>query len=437
MNKKCIYDPIHGYMEFNRKCIEIIDHPIFQRLRNIKQLGNCYRIFPGASHNRFEHSLGVGYLANKMITNIATNQPDLQISQHTIDLVTIAGLCHDLGHGPFSHSFDHDILPKLLNKDHVMIQHEQRSIAYLKIILKEVTSVFTDSDVECICHLIDPPEKNMGYLYEIVANHRNHVDVDKFDYLKRDPLNIGLQYSFECDRLIMDARVIDNHICYPDKLSHMILHMFSTRYALHREVYNHRVVKSFDYMVTDLLCKGIPMLCKHINIEKSLLSNPLQWTDNIVDYLRFYLDSKINHPSNKICPHKLAVNLQTIQELLHRIDNRKLYTFIGELRMPKDRYTIMEKEYLGENIEEYGFNREDIIIHNLDMNYGNRENYPLKNVTFYSKSNPDTLFTIPKKDLTIILPERFCDRNRYYVFAKKNIEQIQTFYNILHHSLVV
>lgn len=438
MPSKCIYDPIHGYMEFNEKCIQIIDHPIFQRMRNIKQLGNCYRIFPGASHNRFEHSLGVGHLANKIISNIAFKQPDMNITQDIINQVTIAGLCHDLGHGPFSHAFDHDVLPALLPSGHILLEHEARSIEYLKIILKEVSTVYSDKDIETIGNLIHPPQKNMGYLYEIVANHRNHVDVDKFDYLKRDPLNVGLQYSFDCERLLMDARVIDNHICYPDKLSHMILHMFSTRYSLHREVYNHRVVKAFDYMTSDLLTAGIPLLFKYESIEQSLLSIPLQWTDNIVEYIRFKLHSKMNHPSKKICPHSLAVQFAEIQTLLHRIDTRKLYTFIGELQMSRDRFKkLQEDELTPDNIESYGFTPKDIIIHNLDMNYGNRENYPLKNVTFYSKTNPDELFTIPKKDLTIILPERFCDINRYYIFAKKNVEQITKFYQTLHESLYV
>ena len=67
---KLLYDPIHGYMKFTMKCIKIIDTPEFQRLRKIKQLGNCYRVFSGASHNRFEHSLGVGWLASELLTQI-------------------------------------------------------------------------------------------------------------------------------------------------------------------------------------------------------------------------------------------------------------------------------------------------------------------------------------------------------------------------------
>ena len=73
--EKLIFDPIHGYMDFNPLCLQIIDTPEFQRLRNIKQLGTCYLVFPGASHNRFEHSLGVAFLARKMILNLQYRQP--------------------------------------------------------------------------------------------------------------------------------------------------------------------------------------------------------------------------------------------------------------------------------------------------------------------------------------------------------------------------
>ena len=425
IKNKCIYDPIHGYMEFNSECIKIIDHPIFQRMRNIKQLGNCYKIFPGASHNRFEHSLGVGYLANKLITNLSLKQPELHITQKQIDQITIAGLCHDLGHGPFSHGFDHDVLPKLLSHDNILIEHENRSIVYLQHIIREVMHTYTDEDIEFIGNLINPPKKNMGFLHEIVANKRNHVDVDKFDYLKRDPLNIGLQYSFDCERLIMDARVIDNHICYPDKLSHMILHMFSTRYSLHREVYNHRVVKSYDYMISDLLIYAIPLLIDKITIEESLREQPLHWTDHILEYIRFKISNKEIDSSCR--------DYNTICELIERIDHRELYTFVGELQMSKDKFQEFTTHELTEKVmKSFKFNKDDIVIHNLDMNYGNRENYPLKNVTFYSKYYPDSCFTIPKKDLTIILPEKFCDRNRYYIFAKKNIEQIRRYYDHLH-----
>ena len=86
--------------------IKIIDNPIFQRLRDIKQLGLSHKIFPGACHTRFQHSLGVAFLSEKLLINIRQNQPELNITDKDILNVKIAGLVHDLGHACLSHFFD-------------------------------------------------------------------------------------------------------------------------------------------------------------------------------------------------------------------------------------------------------------------------------------------------------------------------------------------
>nr|XP_020484389.2 deoxynucleoside triphosphate triphosphohydrolase SAMHD1-like [Labrus bergylta] len=113
---KVFNDPIHGSMELHPLLIKIIDTPQFQRLRFIKQLGGVYFVYPGASHNRFEHSIGVGYLAGKLAEALRSRQPELNITDRDVLCVQIAGLCHDLGHGPFSHLYDGMFLPKALEK---------------------------------------------------------------------------------------------------------------------------------------------------------------------------------------------------------------------------------------------------------------------------------------------------------------------------------
>ena len=102
---KIFNDPIHGHIQIHPACVAIIDTEQFQRLRNLKQLGLCYYIYPGASHNRFEHCIGVSHLAGQLVRAIKNGQPHLDISDKDILCVEIAGLCHDLGHGPFSHLY--------------------------------------------------------------------------------------------------------------------------------------------------------------------------------------------------------------------------------------------------------------------------------------------------------------------------------------------
>ena len=101
-------------MEFDSWVMDFIDTPEFQRLRNIKQLGSGYYVFPGASHNRFEHCLGVAHLSNSLLKKIYQSQPEYnREKEHDLECVTLAGLCHDLGHGPFSHVFDNDVVPRI------------------------------------------------------------------------------------------------------------------------------------------------------------------------------------------------------------------------------------------------------------------------------------------------------------------------------------
>ncbi|KAI0241262.1 Deoxynucleoside triphosphate triphosphohydrolase SAMHD1, partial [Lamellibrachia satsuma] len=90
-------DCVHGHIELDPLCVAIIDTPQFQRLRHIKQLGGCYYVFPGASHNRFEHSIGVCFLAGQLIETLKFKQPELNITDGEVLCVKIAGLCHDLG----------------------------------------------------------------------------------------------------------------------------------------------------------------------------------------------------------------------------------------------------------------------------------------------------------------------------------------------------
>ncbi|XP_033117256.1 deoxynucleoside triphosphate triphosphohydrolase SAMHD1-like [Anneissia japonica] len=121
-------DPIHGTILVHPLCVKIINTSQFQRLRQIKQLGCCYFIYPGASHNRFEHSIGVSHLAGRFARTLKERQPELGITDTDILCVEIAGLCHDLGHGPFSHLFDGRFIPKTNPKANWKKQLQQQEL---------------------------------------------------------------------------------------------------------------------------------------------------------------------------------------------------------------------------------------------------------------------------------------------------------------------
>ena len=114
--KTTFNDPIYETIEMEGLCKRIIDTPQFQRLEHLKQLGVCNYVFRNASHSRFIHSLGVAHLAEKLILEIQKNQSYLDITESDILCVKVAGLCHDLGHGPFSHVFDGVFMKRMVSE---------------------------------------------------------------------------------------------------------------------------------------------------------------------------------------------------------------------------------------------------------------------------------------------------------------------------------
>lgn len=156
-----------------------------------------------------------------MVSKFKDEQKFLEITEQDVMCVKLAGLCHDLGHGPFSHVFDGVFIPKV--KPNCTWTHEQGSEMMFDAALHEASVDLTTDEVKCVKDLIAGERRSQihnaerNYLYEIVANHRNSVDVDKFDYIPRDCYYTGVKQSYDTNRLIQFARVVDNQICFNQK----------------------------------------------------------------------------------------------------------------------------------------------------------------------------------------------------------------------------
>ncbi|XP_028427154.1 deoxynucleoside triphosphate triphosphohydrolase SAMHD1-like [Perca flavescens] len=350
-------DPIHGTVELHPLLIKIIDTPQFQRLRNIKQLGGVYFVYPGASHNRFEHSIGVAHLAGQLVEALRTRQPELDIDDRDVLCVKIAGLCHDLGHGPFSNLYDNMFIPKVQPENEW--KHEEASVEMFDHLVEsnnlelemEDHGLILPEDMDFIKAMIEglkdrkpvqvsPACVNLWseigrtedkfFLFEIVANKTNGIDVDKFDYFARDCYHLGMKNNFDHLRFIQFARVIKvekdglNHICSRDKEVGNLYHMFYTRNCLHRRAYQHRVNKIIEHMIAEAFLEADG----HIKIKGS---RGKEFTlSTAKDDMEAY--TKLTGNVFILFLYDETKKLAEAKEILKRIISRDHYRFLGETK---------------------------------------------------------------------------------------------------------
>ena len=371
---KVFNDPIHGHIDVSDLCVKIIDTPHFQRLRDIGQLGGLYFVFSGASSNRFEHSIGVSHLAKLFAQKLATTQPELNITPEDILCVEIAGLIHDLGHGPFSHLFDLKFLKQTGKFPH--FEHEEASIGIFELLIEENKLLphfhannLYEGDIHFIKELVygcesEAPKSfkwvgrgEKSYLYQIVANKRNGIDVDKFDYFARDCHVLGLSKSFDCHRLMKFAKVLtvaadsdtalpkdksvnmtpsqsmirtdstrvpSTHldICYHIKEAWNLFELFHTRYALHKRAYQHKVSMAVEIMI----CEAFLLADPHLTIP-GRDGLPVHMSDTPGDMHAYW---KCSDYLFKSIQFSCSPELQPARDLIGRILTRDLYICSGE-----------------------------------------------------------------------------------------------------------
>jgi len=414
---KVFQDDIHGPIELSLIAVKIIDTPEFQRLRNIKQLGSAYYVFPSASHNRFEHSIGTAHLARSLINEIATNQPELNITQEQKLNVEIAGLAHDLGHGPFSHIYDDVYLKKRIPEEHPFRHHEHRSCEILARINRIYNLGISPDNILQIQKMIHPTseEDKKNFLYQIVSNGKNGIDVDKFDYIARDTKALGIHYGFDHKRIFPYVKVINKEICYCNKVIFNIFELFDTRYRLHKQVYNHPTVKRVDMMM-EFFFEQLDFFLKPFKepFENDDLSNFLKLTDSILDFPFLIDDSEPVIKARKIITNLRIRNLTPIMDAI--------------LLKAGDKPDEVMEEWLSEKTEDNDPKDYQYCLRKLSFSAGTKN--PLNYVKFYKK---DSLELLSRKEIRQvvgnILPRTF--EENYLLIFKKSIpnieEQIQTF----------
>jgi len=235
-----IKDPIYGYIYITEAEKKIIDSYPFQRLRRIRQLAGAEYVYPGANHTRFEHSLGVMYLAGLLVENPQLSQI---LSEDEAQMIRIAALLHDVGHGPFSHIFEH-ILIKFLGKTHedmtfwIITKSELRDI---------IGGLGYDPNVIGALAVGQLNKPKMAFMNQII---RSAVDVDKLDFVVRDTYHTGAKYGFvDVFRLIRTLDVIDGNLSVDVGALSALESFMLARIESFKSIYFHRVGRAVQIML--------------------------------------------------------------------------------------------------------------------------------------------------------------------------------------------
>lgn len=249
-----ISDVIYHFIDIPDVCKKFIDTPEFNRLRRIKQLGLVHYVYPSATHTRFEHSIGVMFLAGK-VADI------LNINGREKELLQIAGLLHDIGHVSFSHLFDYILedkikkLPEINNKYKKVSKHEYRSIIILKTINNRLR-ILTDQEIQIVSKMIlgDSSNEEKPFLFQIINNKLFGIDVDRIDYLQRDLYHLALP-CFHGDYIIRCLRIKNNNLAILDKAKSEVEMLFEARKRFLTIACRHKTVLKIEQLIRQILDK--------------------------------------------------------------------------------------------------------------------------------------------------------------------------------------
>jgi HD superfamily phosphohydrolase len=235
-----IKDPVHGYVYITEAEKQLIDSYPFQRLHRLRQLAGSEFVYSGANHTRFEHSIGVMYLAGKLTENQNLSQ---LLSEEEVQIVRMASLLHDVGHGPFSHVFEH-LLVKFLNKTH---EDMTRWIIQKSELRDIISGLGYDADAIGKLAVGELRRRGKAFLDQII---QSAVDVDKLDFVVRDTYHTGAEYGYvDVFRLIHMLDVLGENLAVDVGALSALESFVLARLESFRSIYFHRVGRAAQIML--------------------------------------------------------------------------------------------------------------------------------------------------------------------------------------------
>ena len=529
---KTFNDPIYGPIDFDEKLVKLIDTVQFQRLHHLRQLGVTYSVYPGASHTRFEHSIGTCHLAGELLERLlkvakenlkeksakqTETDETIAMERSIVDIlsddkdkdllcVKMAALLHDLGHGPFSHFWES------LIKEHIdengtnengtnengtnengtnengtnengtnengtnengtnengtnengtkheikEFVHEEMTINFIEMMLKENPTIreeleLNEDDLEFVHELVvsnkerkssrsKNPLKN--FFYEIVSNKQNGIDVDKWDYIRRDSHHVGINTSFESKRLLKLCKVVTDkdkktHIAWPKREFDNVLQMFEQRKRLHKKVYQHRVIKPIERLYIDLFRNANEFLkvpsSVHPDVSLPILEahkDPYTFV-NMTDGL-FQAIILLNDPKADICKTILRkIQLRDIGKIVceANVDELSSYnkSYLRELKKKFTSYLQLKSMHLpGDQFLRK--DKLDIQFYRTVLDFGMKgQDNPMNYVWLYSKDQNSQVEMAKNLDWEYwdkMTPKKINENNVFLSANCATIEQVK------------
>ncbi len=288
--RKIVNDPVYGFINIPSDLIfDLIEHPWFQRLRRIKQLGLSHYVYPGANHSRFQHALGAMHLTVKAIAVL--REKGHTITDAEAEAVTITVLLHDIGHGPFSHALENSIVTDF--------SHEQLSLFFMDELNKEFNGQLN------LAIQIFKNQYKKKFLYQLVSGQ---LDMDRLDYLRRDSFFTGVSEGvIGSDRIIKMLNIANDELVIDAKGIYSVEKFLIARRLMYWQVYLHKTVLVAESMLLKILQRA-KQLAQH---NEPLFSNPS---------LQYFLYENTNRLLNE--------NKRSWLELFASLDDDDLFSAI-------------------------------------------------------------------------------------------------------------
>ena len=429
---KFIRDPVHNLIRIeDRFILDLIDTPEFQRLRRITQLGLASLVYPGSTHTRFSHSIGVYHLAKRVINHLSTIEKKRKIDDYIKKIVISTALLHDIGHGPYSHLFER-AMKNVLEKNYM--DHEE----WTKRIIRESKKVRnilkreSEKLPEDICEVIDGTYIS-HFVNTIISSQ---LDVDRFDYLMRDSLMTGAKYGeFDIEWIIrtmalgvpknkknggkIETVVIDGR----RGLSALQLHLIGRLY-MYKHVYYHKTIRAAENMLGKILermfilIRDKKLVLEHTFFKKILREEKLSVEDyiKIDDIILWALIEESIYKSND----------KILKDLSRRLLNREIFKVIKI--DPKWKFTekmvkyeklkdLVESEYGEEFVDYYLLCDDASNIAYKDYMYSLEKDEPSQEIYFFRKNRNDIHMISESSESVIIEGKKALEfkEDRWYI----------------------